>query len=378
MSTDTIGPVDKYFYNAEAEQIGGMVVLLLGNPGAGKTVGLAIKGAIDLDQGRIVYWRGQETCQWILLAANNVPVTLWIDSHITEFQPFLSGDIHAGVDAEPIDLEQADGIDVKIKEFDEPADIVENPDTDRVNVFYFAGAKAHSKNDRYHFYKSNTDLASAFNTRDWGDPVSLLIDEVGDVCSTEKQQPFYRLMEYRLPEEFGNFRKNGVSCLMTGHDTSDINYKIWKVKANGIGYMQGAQVKGKDSKGNTGVSQDVVNHLKRGEFVLPGFEKDHFDMPKMPPETIPWIPDDSARKLRIKIESDVPNVLPKDTASEALEDAPVDKEHLIDIVDTTEAAELIGITSRSVRKRIASSSIPAIKVKDKYIMSRQTVEELAE
>lgn len=364
-----ISPLERYFYNAEADDIGGLLTILLANQGAGKTVGLAIKAGTDLKQGRVVFWRGQSTCQWILLAANDLPVTLWVDNNITTFQPYLTGDIRSGTERDEIDLEDADDIDVKIKRFDDVQELVDNPDADRVNVIYIPGDHSTSTNSRYYFYRQYTRLAEALNNRGWGNHVSFSIDEIADVVSTEKRKPFYQLTEYKMPEEFGNFRKNNISLMGTGHDTSDINYKLWKVKANTLIYMQGANVKSIHSE----VDQGIVNQLGRGEFVIPGFQKDHFDLPDMPDETISWMPSSSERKLRIEIEFDVPHVIPSDTASQALEDSPLDKDDLVDIINTAEAADILEIKPRSVRRKITKGQIPALEVNGKYILSRPQI-----
>ncbi|MDY6768612.1 MAG: helix-turn-helix domain-containing protein, partial [Candidatus Nanohaloarchaea archaeon] len=170
-----------------------------------------------------------------------------------------------------------------------------------------------------------------------------------------------------------NFRKNNISLMGTGHDTSDINYKLWKVKANTLIYMQGANVKSIHNE----IDQGVINRLDRGEFVIPGFQKDHFELPKMPHETIGWIPNGSERKLRIQVEADIPNIVPSDDASEALDDSPLEKKDLVDLINTAEAADILEVKSRSVRRKISKDEIPAIEVNGKYVLSRPQISRLS-
>jgi excisionase family DNA binding protein len=372
MADATVSPLERYFYNEEAEEIGGLISLLLANQGAGKTVGLSIKAGVDFNQDRIVYWRGQDTCQWVLMAANGLPITLWVHDTITKFDPYITGDIRSGDTKDRIDLETASDVSVKVTRFSDVEELVENPDTNRVNVFYFPGGRSHSQNERYFFYRKHVDLAAALNRRSWGNHVSFLMDEVGDVLTTEKRKPFYALTEFKLPEEFGQFRKNNISMMATGHDTSDIHYKFWKVKANTIIYMRGAKVK---KSMHSNIDQDIVNGFDRGEFVIPGFQKDHFEIPAMPHETITWMPEGSSRKLRIDIEADVPDIMPKDTAAEALEDSPLDKDDLLEIVGTTEAADILDVSPQAVRQRIDHGTLPAIKPGSTWIMPRSALDE---
>jgi len=367
-----VSKIEQYFYNKEADEIGGMSSLLLGNPGMGKTVALAIKAGIDYEQDRIVFWRGQDTCQWILLAANGYPITLWISDRITEFSPYVTGDIRSDTKKEAIDLENAEDVSVKVKHFSRPSEIVENPDIDRINVYYIPGNRSDDTTGRYYYLKKNTDLWEALNKRSWGNHASHLIDEIGDIASTENRQPFYWLTEFKQPEEAGQFRKNNVSTMATGHDTSDINYKIWKVKFNTNVYFGGANVKSMHKD----IDQGAVNGFERGHFVIPGFEKDHFDMPAMPHDTIGWIDDDSSRRLQIDITADVPDIVPQDTAEEALDESPLDKEQLRDIVGTEEAADILDVSPRQVRRKLNDGEIPGIKLQKKFIMSRETLEAL--
>ncbi|MDY6768611.1 MAG: hypothetical protein SVW02_00710, partial [Candidatus Nanohaloarchaea archaeon] len=197
-----VSPLERYFYNQEADEIGGLITILLANQGAGKTVGLAIKAGTDLQEDRVVYWRGQTTCQWIILGANGFPITLWVDENITEFEPYLTGDIRSDQERDPIDLEDADDIDVTIKRFGDVQELVDDPDVGRVNVVYIPGDHSAATADRYYFYRRYTDLAAALNSRGWGNHVSFAIDEIADVVSTEKRKPFYQLTEYKMPEEF--------------------------------------------------------------------------------------------------------------------------------------------------------------------------------
>lgn len=367
-----ISPVEQYVLDEEADEIGGVITVLLGGQGAGKTVGLWNKAKIDIEAGRIVLWRGQETCQWIGLAANGLPVTIWLHSSIEEIQPHITGDIREGVGREDIaDLEDAEDVDIRVKEFGEPRELVENIDVDRVNVYYIPGGKSSENKDRYFFFKKHAELAEALNNRSYGNHISYLMDEIGDVIAMEQRKPFYTLTEFKLPEEFGQFRKNNISFMGAGHDTSDIHYKFWKVKANTLIYMREATVKSIHSD----IDQKKVNNFKRGDFVVPGFEKAHFEQPYMPEETISWLPESNARKLRMGVVARIPNIIPAEEEAESiLDDSPLDKEMLREIVGVKDAADILGMTPQGVRHNISKDNLEAILVGNKYILSRQHVE----
>lgn len=367
---DHISEVDRKVLDAEADEIGGMVNFALGNQGAGKTLALVNKAIIDLKENRIVYWRGQESCQWIVLAANDLPVTLWLHESIQSIEFYTTGDIQSGIEKKVIDVEDNDELDVEIRRFEDPDELVEDPATDRINVYYIPGSKSTVEKDRYFSYKMHKDFWAALNNRSWGNHVSYLMDEAPDIIPPEKQQPFYSLLVFQMPKEMGNFRKNNVSYLGNGHHTSEIFHKFWNVKANTILYFQGAKVKSRHSE----IDQQIVNNLNRGSFVVPGFQKASFELPSLPHDTISWLPDVKEVKFRASMDHDVPDLRPTDsTLQKRIKESPLDEDDVDDMIGTDEAAELLDCTPRTVQRKIADDEIPAIELNGKYVLARKQV-----
>lgn len=298
------GAVDKYIYEEESEEIGGTIVFHYGEQGASKTTSLWQTAKIDVENGRTPIWRGQDTCQWIGLAAQDIPVTLWMHETVENYEFYLTGDRENGQEKQVIDLEEMEALDVRIKTFEDPKKITRNGELDRAHVYFIPGSKSSSLEDRYFFYDMHRRLFEAFNQREYGNHLVWYCDETGDVLPPETKQPFYHLIYFVLPKLFGNFRKNNVSAKGAAHDTSEIFFKF-RDKSNAAVYHSGATVKHK------GVRQDVVNKLGRGQVVVVGgaWERLDFEIPYLPHETIPWLPENNSVKLRMKYEAEIPDVL---------------------------------------------------------------------
>lgn len=305
------GPADKYIYEEEADEIGGTSVFHYGQPGTAKTSSLWQTAEIDFENDRNPLWRAQDSCQWIGLAAQGLPITLWIHDTVESFQFYLRGDKSQGLKKRKIDLERMDDIDVNIRRFEDFEELLRKADLSRVNCYFIPGDKSPDVKDRYFFYDKHRELFKDLNTRDFGDHIVWYADEVEDVLPDETKQPFYQLIYFIMPKRFGNLRKNNTSAKMAGHDPSGVFYKF-RDKSNAVVYHGGANVK------HDQVSQSVVNNLGRGEVVIAGYgyEKATFEMPYMPHETISWMPENNSVKLRMDFEAEIPNVVPDEAVDD--------------------------------------------------------------
>jgi len=309
--TKKYGPADKYIFEKEAEEIGGTSVFHYGQPGTAKTSALWQTAKIDVENNRAPLWRGQDTCQWIGLAAQKLPVTLWIHDTVKEYEFYLTGDRSQNIEKKFVELEEMNGVDMEVKRFKDFSEIIENMELDRANVYFVPGDKSEKTEDRYFFYDMHRQLFKTLNTRSYGDHITWYCDEVEDVLPDETKQPFYQLIYFIMPKHFGNLRKNNTSAKMAGHDPSGVFYKF-RDKSNAVVYHGGAKVK------HPQVSQRIVNNLGRGEVVIAGYgyEKATFNMPFMPFETIPWISESNSVKLRMSYEADIPNVVPDEAVDD--------------------------------------------------------------
>ena len=362
-----ITPIEKLVLEKEADQIGGMIILIIGEPGAGKTMALVRIVENDLKQGRIPIWRGQKSCQWILLAAQGLPITFWMHETIKDHRFFLTGSKKENITETRLNLRDKQDIDVKFKEWSDAEELVENLDNNRVNVQYIPGANGDEK-DKYFFIKKNYEICKALVERSYGDHVTFNADEINDLVPDLQKKPFYDLLMHQYPSVWKDLRKNNASKRGLGHGYSEINHKFYNDKANGIGYMQGARV----HKQHGSINQGVVNNLDRGEIVVSGWEKGSFEMPNLPHQTIHWMPKTSNVLLKLEIEADIPDVRPTPEDVETiLEDLPIDADDLKSIWKPEEYGEQVGISTRSVRRKLAGGKLPGMKLNGKWIMSEE-------
>lgn len=374
-----VTPVEKTIYEKESDTIGGMIVMIWGEQGAGKTmtmIKMVMKdmGIDNKENGeftdfdpenirRIPVWKGQENCQWILLAANQLPVTLWMHESIKDYQFYLTGSKKNGLDKRKIEPEDMPGMDVEIKTYTDQEELVSNLDSKRVNVYYIPGAKGGEK-DKYFYQKKNYELDRALNERDYGDHITLSRDEVSNEASTMRKGDFYELQEFLLPQEWEDFRKNKISLRGAGHSTSDVNYKLHKVKATGTVYMQGAKVHSR----HTQVGQKEVNAMKRGQFVIPGFQPGEIDpMPKKPKDVFNWMPNTNDVRMRVSIESEIPDIRPKEKqVDDWIDEQEFSKNDLEDLITLNEAVSLVDLGKTALKQRIYNGDVHAVKAENKH------------
>jgi hypothetical protein len=130
--------------------------------------------------------------------------------------------------------------------------------------------------------------------------------------------------------------------------------------------MRRAKVHRDDEK----VSQGVVNQLKRGQFVVPGFDKDSFDIPFMPHDNIEWMPDHEDVLLKMEYSAELPDLRPDNVdVDEFFEDKPFDAEHLDDIIDVDEASTMTGMSRRSIQRKCQTGKIHGIKIREQWLLS---------
>jgi len=376
-----ITPVEKLIFEEEAETIGGMIVLINGEPGSGKTMALTRMVMMDLgidkpgdkynseNKRRIPLWAGQRSCQWIIPAAQNMPVTVWIHESINDFQFYTTGSRQAGIKKNKLDIENLEGLDAEVKRFEDPEELVENIDDYRLNVYYIPG-KSGGEKGKYFYQKTNYDLAEALNSRDYRDHITWNVDEIQNVAPDYTRKPFYDLQMQKFPTQWQDFRKNNVSKRGTSHGYSEINYKFYDLKANGIIYMQGGRV----HKNHREINQRAVNNMKRGQCVVPagGFEPATFEMPREPQQVFPWMPSHKDVKLELEFDATVLDVRPQDMDVEQwIDESPFEKKHLDDLIDVSTAEkELLPWTSREIRRKLSNGSLRGVKTEGKWILSR--------
>lgn len=364
-----VSPIDKLILEEEAEEIGGMIILIIGEPGAGKTFGLTRMVELDIENGRIPLWRGQESCQWIIPAAQDIPVTLWIHETIKDYEFFTTGSLEAGIEEQSITIYRKSDLDVEIKRFEDPEEIVDDIDRDRLNVYYIPGSGGTEK-DKYFNQKKNLELAEALNNRRYGDHITWNVDEIHRIAPDMRKKPFHEIQMQRFPDQWQDFRKNSVSMRGTGHGYSEINWKYYNNKANGIAYMQGGKVHGDHSR----IDQGAVNDLGRGEYVVNGWEPGEFKLPDNPKKVFGWIRDHEDVELKMDYTAEIPDIRPTpEDVESVIEDLPIDAEDLRSLWTVEEYAEEVGITPRGVRQKLARNKLPGIKISGSWVMSEQSL-----
>jgi hypothetical protein len=375
-----ITPVEKLVYEEESRNIGGMIVLINGEPGSGKTTTLTRMVMIDMgidnvggkfkpeNVRRTPFWIGQKSCQWILPAAQGIPVTLWIHESIDDFQFKTTGSRKAGIEPRKLDITDQEKLDAEIERFSNVSKLANEYKLDRLNVVYFPGSNGGEKEKYFYQYK-NYELASELNSRDYKDHVTINADEIQNIAPDKNRRPFYDLQMEMFPTQWQDFRKNNISMRGTSHGYAEINWKFYDLKANSIIYMQGGRV----HKNHTEIDQGSVNTMERGEAVVPAgeFEPATFNGPEDPANVFPWIANHEDVELEMEMEAEVPDVRPDEVNMEEwLDESPFEKKHLDEIIGVSEAEEeYLEWTSREIRRKLSKGKLPGIKCGGKWLLS---------
>lgn len=337
-------PTEEYLKNPDPE-IGGFTIPLIGPPGVGKTKALIRIGKNHLEKDYIPLWRGTKQCQWAHFLADDTPVKLWNHETINSdsFQAYIQGSKKKSIPRKDIDLREKG---VEIEEWSDPDELIKNIEHGKINVVNVPGLDGKKDYQKFFFRNMWVDITEAEISRDYGDFITNLWDEIGDIFPSQQQlrQPFYKIVR-DMPPKLAQLRKNNANLICPAHGTQDMHYYIWKIKSNSIGYMSGAKVKNELSPM---VKQQGVNSLDRGEIVMPGGDTEHFVNEKEM-DALDWIPDSHTRKLRLEWSFDVPNLVDEEDGSSNLTRSKAAKQ-LYEESDMTmeEAGEVFGVTSGAV------------------------------
>lgn len=373
-----VSPIEKVVLEKESGSIGGMVVLIWGEQGAGKTMALTRMvmydmGIDDVNQSfdpekcrRIPVWKAQTSCQWLLPAAQGIPVTLWIHEDVTDYNFYLTGSRKDDIKKRMLNLSELDGLDVKIKRFSDWQEFVDGLKLDRLNCYFLPGSNGNQK-DKYYYQRKSFDLCKKLNNRDFGDHITLNWDEVHNEAPDVQKQPFYDLQMNLFPSQWEDFRKEKVTLRGLGHGYTGANYKLYDEKETGTIYMQGAKVHNK----HTMIDQGQINAMDRGDFVVNGFEAGSFDMPRLPHNVFSWMPESNSVRMKMDVSYNVPDIRPEEDTEQVLKGLPVDVEDLRSFWTVTDYAEEVNLDASTVRRKLASGKLPGMKVNGKWLMSEQ-------
>lgn len=347
-------PTEEYLKDPDPS-IGGFIVPLVGPPGVGKTKALIRIARQHLKSGNLVLWRGTRQCQWAHFLANGEDVTLWNHDSIASFEAYVQGSKRRDISRREVDLQDKG---VKVRSWQEPEELVENLELDRVNVVNVPGLHGDRDYQRYFFRNMFVELADAQVTRNYGDFILNCWDEIGDIFPSQQQirKPFSNLIR-KLPPKLAQFRKNNCHLIGAGHGTHDMHYFLWKIKSNSIAYMSGATVKNSVSPS---VDQKGVNSLSRGEIVMPGGDTARF-VNESEMSELDWIPSSERRELRLDWEFDVPNLLETEDDKDVSDTRKISKGKAakivykesannpdMDSISQKTAGELFGVTQPTV------------------------------
>lgn len=372
-----LSEIENKIFEKNSDKRGAMLLMLWGEQGSMKTMSMVRMVMIDMGvdnvgdeykpdkRRRIPLWKAQTSCQWILLAANGLPITYWMHKSVDDYTFKLTGSKSAGLKSRKVQPEDLGGVDIEFKTFEEPEEIVEKVDPNRVNAYFIPGS-AGNEADKYFYQKKTLELCQALNSRDYGDHVTLNWDEVQNEAPDKTNGDFYELQMSSFPTEWEDFRKNRVTLRGSGHSHNEVNWKLHKNKVTGTVYMRKGQVHSR----HTEVKQSEVNNMRPGQFVVDGFQAGNFDIPKLPDKVFDWMPSHADVKMKMEAEYDLPDVRPENMDVEKwIDSQPFEQDHLDDLVDADEAAETVEITSRVVKRKFQKGEIPAIKLNGKWFTS---------
>ena len=372
-----LSEIESKIYEKNSDQRGAMLLMLWGEQGSMKTMSMTRMVMIDMgvenvgeqfkpeNINRIPLWKAQTSCQWILLAANDLPITFWMHESVDNYQFKLTGSKRSGLKTRKIDPERMGGIDIEFKTFEEPKEIVENINPNRVNAYFIPGSSG-SEAEKYFYQKTTLELCKALNQRDYGDHITLNWDEIQNEAPDKTKGDFYELQMSSFPTEWEDFRKNRITLRGTGHSHNEVNWKLHKNKVTGTVYLKKGQVHSR----HTQVDQALVNNMSPGEFVVDGFEPGTFKMPKLPEKEFGWMPDHPDVKLKMEVKYSVPDIRPTNMDVEKwIENQPFTQDHLDDLIDADEASEVVELESRVVKRKFQKGDIPAVKLNGKWFTS---------
>lgn len=379
--TEKISPIERTILEKESSKRGGMLVLIWGEQGSMKTMSMVRMVMFDMgvdnvgdsfdkqNVRRIPVWKAQRSCQWILLAAQGLPITLWMHEKVNSYQFKLTGSRRAGIKSRKIEVEDMEGIDIEVKTFETPEELVDRLEPDRVNCYFVPGSGG-SEKDKYFYQRFNCSLSHELNERDYGDHITLNLDEVQNEAPDKTNGDFYELQMSDFPSEWEDFRKNRISLRGTGHSHNEVNWKLHKNKVTGTVYMRKAQVHSR----HKGIKQREVNRMSPGDFVIPGFQPGSFDMPLLPKDVFDWFPSHEDVRLKMDVDYSLPDTRPNNIDVEKwIDSQPFDKRHLEDIIDVGEAASMTPWTSREIRRKVSTGSLEGVKVLDKWLLSQSAL-----
>lgn len=351
--------INRYLKNPNRD-VGGATVPFFGEPGSGKSNALCRMGELHLNAGHIVAWRGTKQCQWALFLSNDIPVTIWKHDTIQNWETYIQGSRKQNKNKQNLDLQDIDNVEVK--EWSNPKDdLVEKFRSKRVNVIYIPGLDNTQDHQKYFFMKKWVDVFDALIKRSYGDFITMLGDEFGDIFPSQQElrKPFSQAMR-DLPPKLAQLRKNNVWLFVASHNSHDMHYFLWKIKSNSVGYMRRGIVKNSISPN---INQAGVNSLDTGAVMMPGPDKATFQLKKEVHE-LSWMPDNKDQKLRVDFSYDIPNLLKKDEEDnekkegEEVDDSLSDK----DIYTLSEIAEYATVTLRTLRRRERKGELNTVKV----------------
>lgn len=329
-NTSYVDNADDFLFDPNPE-IGGAIVPLIGDPGAGKTNALIQIGMSNIKGGHIVVWKGSKEAQWINFVANDIPVTVWNHDSMEEFDAFVTAKTPEGepdeVDfsSKTVEFKGKERQAIEVDTWQDAEDLVANFDRERVNVVNIPGLAqlTEYKYPRYFFMKTWKDVLFRMVDRRYLNFITMLGDEWNEVAPPQQQatNPFNKIVSDQMPPIYAQLRKNNVLLYGAGHATHDLHYTFWGVKANARINMRGANIK---PKLDPAIDQNTVNSLDRGEFVMSGFEMSDFALLKEGND-LDWIggegEDDYRVKFRVDWEADIPDYLGEEKDAENLEEA---------------------------------------------------------
>jgi len=202
---------------------GGVVSLITGSPGFGKTNTMCNMAERDLEKS-IVLWRGKNTCQWTIFLNNGNGIVFWL---------------HKDVDYILIDRDTGQRTDFRsygeVRYWDSPDNLIRDLEKRKINVVY---AKHGVMKEREHlnFIDDWNSIFVAMLEREYIYPISVHFDEVEDLAPESKSGFYMKVMEFA--NNLKEFRKNWIHFNGAAHKETEIFWVVrnkipWTIKMKG-------------------------------------------------------------------------------------------------------------------------------------------------
>lgn len=251
--------IKKILLARDKKVFGGVDCILVGEPGCGKTTGLAQIALINKTRyNDVIIWRGSHDCQWAMLLNRGPRVVFWLKAGMS----------YKLMDRKAEKIIQLSDI-VEVKRWDTVPYLINNLEKDAINIIETTPYTPKDPPQHLQFCREWIEIWDELTHRLWSQPVSIFFDEFEDLVPEGVGKDFWDA-ELAFSGIIRACRKNDISSFMATHSLEEVHWRV-KKKIRWRIYMRG-------SKPDSNSAINKTKHLNMGEAFIEGtnFEKFSF------------------------------------------------------------------------------------------------------